>query len=282
MRTGFDVSSLDKPEVLKYLFHPRRDPLQAAPRDAVDFFIPVEEGVQLGARFYPADPEGPHILFFHGNGEIASDYDTIGPVYNNYGISFLVVDYRGYGQSTGLPTASNLLSDSLTAFREARGWLDDQGRTGLIIIMGRSLGSAPVLEIACCYQDQIAGLILDSAFAKTIPLLKRLGVATNTLGISEMDGFRNFGKIREIGKPTLIIHGEKDEIIPPEDADILMANSGSMEKQLLVAPGCGHNDILLRCGEAYFQTINRFVEMVKRLKKKAAKGHGFDRRYPRR
>jgi hypothetical protein len=282
MRTGRDVSSLDEPEVLKYLFHPRKGCVQAAPQDGVDFFIPVEKGVQLGARFYPADPEGPHILFFHGNGEIASDYDTIGPAYNNYGISFLVVDYRGYGQSTGLPTASNLLSDSHTVFREVRGWLEGQGRTGFIIIMGRSLGSAPVLEIACCYQDEIAGLILDSAFARTIPLLKRLGVATNTLGISEMDGFRNFGKIREIGKPTLIIHGEKDEIIPPEDADILLANSGSMEKQLLLAPGCGHNDILLRCGEAYFQTISRFVEMLKRLKKKASRGKGFDRRYPRR
>jgi pimeloyl-ACP methyl ester carboxylesterase len=147
--------------------------------------------------------------------------------------------------------------------------------------MGRSLGSAPVLEIACCYQDKIAGLILDSAFARTVPLLKRLGVATDTLGISEMDGFGNFGKIRDIGKPTLIIHGQKDEIIPPEDADVLLANSGSMRKQLLIAPGCGHNDILLRCGEAYFKTISGFVEMLKRLKKRSSKGGGFDRRYPR-
>jgi pimeloyl-ACP methyl ester carboxylesterase len=282
MRTGYDVSALDQPEVLKYLFHPRKDHLQAVSQDGVDFFIPVEAEVQLGARFYPSDPEGPHILFFHGNGEIASDYDTIGPVYNQYGISFLVVDYRGYGQSTGLPTASNLLSDSHTTFREVQCWLEGQGRTGLIIIMGRSLGSVPVLEIACCYQDEIAGMILDSAFARTLPLLSRLGVPTDTLGISEMDGFGNFGKIRDIGKPTLIIHGEKDEIIPPEDADILLANSSSMSKQLLLAPGCGHNDILLRCGEAYFQTISRFVDMLERLKKQAAKGSGFDRRYPRR
>ncbi|MCG6944677.1 MAG: alpha/beta hydrolase [Deltaproteobacteria bacterium] len=282
MRTGHDVSALDQPEVLKYLFHPRKDPVQAVSQDGVDFFIPVEKGVRLSARLYPADPEGPHILFFHGNGEIASDYDTIGPVYNQYGISFLVVDYRGYGQSTGLPTASNLLSDSHSAFKEVQCWLEGQGRTGLIIIMGRSLGSAAVLEIACCYQDEIAGMILDSAFARTLPLLTRLGVPTDTLGISEMDGFGNFGKIRDIGKPTLIIHGEKDEIIPLEDADILLANSSSMRKQLLLAPGCGHNDILLRCGEAYFKTISHFVEMLKRLKKKAAKGRGFDRRYPRR
>lgn len=282
MISGCDVSALDRPEVLERLFHPRKDQVQAAPQGVIDFFITVEEGIQLGARFYPADPEEPHILFFHGNGEIASDYDTIGPVYNQYGISFLVVDYRGYGQSGGKPTASFLLSDSHAIFREVRRWLEGQGRTGLIIIMGRSLGSALVLEIACCYQDEISGLILDSAFARTVPLLKRLGVATDTLGISEMDGFGNFGKIRDIGKPTLIIHGQKDKIIPPEDADILLANSGTMRKQLLLAPGCGHNDILLRCGEAYFKTISGFVEMLKRLKKRSSKGGGFDRRYPRR
>jgi len=282
MISGCDVSALDQPEVLKYLFHPRKDHAQAVPQGAVDFFINVDPGVQLGARFYPADPEEPHILFFHGNGEIASDYDAIGPVYNNHGISFLVVDYRGYGQSTGLPSASNLLSDAHTAFREVCRCLEGQGRTGLLIVMGRSLGSAPALEIASCYQAELAGLILDSGFARTVPLLNRLGVATDTLGISEMDGFRNFGKIRDIGKPTLIIHGQKDEIIPPEDADILLANSGTMSKELMLAAGCGHNDILLRCGEAYFQTISRFAEMLKRLKKKAAKGRGFDRRYPRR
>jgi pimeloyl-ACP methyl ester carboxylesterase len=282
MISGCDVSALDRPEVLERLFHPRKDKAQTPPQGSVDFFISVDQGVQLGARFYPADPDEPHILFFHGNGEIASDYDTVGPIYNQYGLSFLVVDYRGYGQSGGKPTASFLLSDSHTIFREVRGWLESQGRTGLLIVMGRSLGSVPALEIASCYQDELAGLILDSGFARTVPLLNRLGVATDTLGISEMDGFRNFGKIRDIGKPTLIIHGQKDEIIPPEDADILLANSGTMSKELMLAAGCGHNDILLRCGEAYFQTISRFAEMLKRLKRKAAKGRGFDRRYPRR
>lgn len=282
MRTGCDVSLLDQQEVLKYLFHPRKDQVQSAAPAGVDFFITVDQGVQLGARFYPAGPEDPHILFFHGNGEIVSDYDTIGPTYNQYGISFLVVDYRGYGQSGGVPTASLLLSDSHPIFREVCSWLEKQGRTGLLILMGRSLGSVPALEIASCYQEEIAGLILDSGFARTVPLLKRLGVATETLGISEADGFRNFGKIRNIGKPTLIIHGQRDDIIPLEDADILMANSGSMRKEFMLAAGCGHNDILLHCGEAYFKTISRFAEMLKRLKKQATKGRGFDRRYPRR
>ena len=280
--TGHDVSALDRPEVLQHLFHPRKEHIQFPPQGAIDFFIPVEEGVRVGARFYPAEPKEPHLLFFHGNGEIASDYDTIGPVYNSYGISFLVVDYRGYGQSTGAPTASNLLSDSHTIFREVCAWLREQNRTGLLMIMGRSLGSAPALEVASTYQDEISALILDSGFARTVPLLDRLGVATKTLGISEADGCTNFGKIRDIGKPTLIIHGQNDEIIPPNEADILLANSGTMRKQLMLVAGCGHNDILQRCGDLYFQTISQFVEMVKRIRKRNSLPSGFDRRYPRR
>ena len=279
--TGHDVSALDRPEVLQHLFHPRKEHIQFPPQGAIDFFIPVEEGVRVGARFYPAEPKEPHLLFFHGNGEIASDYDTIGPVYNSYGISFLVVDYRGYGQSTGAPTASNLLSDSHTIFREVCAWLREQNRTGLLMIMGRSLGSAPALEVASTYQDEISALILDSGFARTVPLLDRLGVATKTLGISEADGCTNFGKIRDIGKPTLIIHGQNDEIIPPNEADILLANSGTMRKQLMLVAGCGHNDILQRCGALYFQAISQFVEMAKTIKKRNSMPRGLDRRYPR-
>jgi len=279
---SYDVSALDRPEVLKCLFHPRKDPAPTPPQGATDFFITVEEGVNLGARFYPADPNEPHLLFFHGNGEIASDYDTIGPVYNRHNISFLVVDYRGYGQSGGKPTASSLLSDAHTTFREARSWLESRGRTGLLIVMGRSLGSAPALEIGAHYQAELDGLILDSGFARTVPLLNRLGVETAVLGISERDGFGNFAKIGDIGKPTLIIHGQRDDIIPPQDADILLKNSGTIRKQLMLAAGCGHNDILVRCGKAYFQTISHFVQMLKRLKRRSSQGRGFDRRYPRR
>jgi pimeloyl-ACP methyl ester carboxylesterase len=115
MFTGHDVSALDRPEVLQYLFHPRKEGLRAPPQGAIDFFIPVEEGEKLGARFYPAGPKEPHLLFFHGNGEIASDYDTIGPAYNRYSINFLVVDYRGYGRSTGLPQPATC-SLTLTQF----------------------------------------------------------------------------------------------------------------------------------------------------------------------
>jgi alpha-beta hydrolase superfamily lysophospholipase len=226
----------------------------------------VEDGVRLGARFFPWEPAEPHVIFFHGNGEIASDYNDIGPIYNQHNLNLIVVDYRGYGHSTGQPTASSLLSDARTVFCELKDWLESQDRTGSLIAMGRSLGSVPALEIGCCYPNDIDGLIIDSGFARTVPLLNRLGVATDTLGITEMDGFANFDKIREIDKPTLIIHGQEDDMIPVEDAELLLRNAGTSRKHLMLAPGCGHNDILLRCEKAYFETIGHFVDMLKRIK----------------
>lgn len=90
-----DYSSLDRPEVLAFLFHPRQEyPGQAAPGSARDISIPVAGEVAVGARFHTAHPVGPNILFFHGNGEIVADYDDLGQIYNQMGVNFLPVDYR--------------------------------------------------------------------------------------------------------------------------------------------------------------------------------------------
>lgn len=69
-----DYSALDRPEVLAFLFHPRQAyPGQTAPGSAQDVLIPVADDVSVGGRFHMAHPEGPNVLFFHGNGEIVAD-----------------------------------------------------------------------------------------------------------------------------------------------------------------------------------------------------------------
>ena len=88
--TSYDYSKLDQPEVLQAIFYPRPEAENVLPPpDAVDNTIPVGEGIQVHARFHLAGKEDPNILFFHGNGEIVSDYDTIGPFYTKYGMNFL-------------------------------------------------------------------------------------------------------------------------------------------------------------------------------------------------
>ena len=170
-----DDSLLDRPEVLACLFYPRPGFTQATPANTCDLLIPVAEGVMVGARCHLADPEATNILFFHGNGEIAEDYDDLGPLFARCRINFLMADYRGYDSSTGSPTSSARLADSYAILRFVTGWLSDQDHTGPLIVMGRSLGSAPAVELACHDPEAIAGLILESAFAHTGLLLRRLG-----------------------------------------------------------------------------------------------------------
>jgi len=258
-----DYSKLDQPEVLNFIFHPRKEMLAAPlPPNAVDLGIPVDQGIRLHARIYLAGKEDPNILFLHGNGEIVSDYDMIGPMYSKYGINFMVVDYRGYGKSGGEPSVSAMMEDAHTVFASFKEWLAGAEYTGPLLVMGRSLGSGPALEIAASFQEQIAGLIIESGFSTTLPLLLTLGVNVERLGITEEDGFQNVRKISDINKPTLIIHGQYDEIIPVNSAAILQAQSPARNKELQIVPGASHNTIIAQAGEMYFSVIKQFINKI--------------------
>ena len=213
-----DYSALDRPEIAHLIFHPRSESGSFENTLATDMYIPVGEEISVGARFHLAGKEAPNILFFHGNGEIVSDYDDLGPVYNRMGINFLPVDYRGYGRSGGEPTVSSMMRDCLTVYDFTRKWLSDNGFTGQFIVMGRSLGSASALELASRHVDNIDGLIIESGFAFTEPLLRLLGVDLRNLNSVDSEGFRNLDKIKQFRRPVLIIHAEFDHIIPYSDA----------------------------------------------------------------
>ena len=104
--TTTDYSALDRPDIAMNAFYPRRN-RTPTPAGAQDFALPVAEDISLSCRFFPVAQGQPTILFFYGNGETAADYDNIAPIYNQVGVNFFVADYRGYGQSGGLPTFSS-------------------------------------------------------------------------------------------------------------------------------------------------------------------------------
>ncbi len=80
-----DYSILDRPEVLMALFHPRPETGNTGSTgNGLDLLIPVEEDIRVGARFHIRDNTCPNILFFHGNGEIVSDYDDLGPMLTSW------------------------------------------------------------------------------------------------------------------------------------------------------------------------------------------------------
>lgn len=253
-----DYASLDRPDVLAVLFHPRPEPPGPPPENVQAVDIPVDTHTTVGSRWHMGSPAGPNLLFFHGNGEIAADYDDLGPLFTALGINLTVVDYRGYGRSSGTPSVASMLADAhrILTFWEDR--LRRKAFSGPRILMGRSLGSASVLELAAAVPDHVHGLIIESGFAYAAPLLRLLGIDPDRIGFDESRGFANLDKIRAYAGPTLIIHAEHDHIIPYTDSQALWEASPASRKRHVTIAGANHNDIFIRGMQTYLEAVQTF------------------------
>lgn len=269
-----DTAPLMAPQIQEAVFFPRPDmPYGPEATGARDLSCEVAPGVRLRLRFFPGDRQAPNLLFFHGNGETARDYDGIADAYRALPASLAVAEYRGYGTSTGKPTLDTLLPDAHRTLAAYRALLAEEGRTGPIVVMGRSLGSAPAIELAASREAKVDGLIVESGFARMIPLLELLGVPATRLGITEAQGPRNRDKMETIALPTLILHAKNDEIIPLADAELLFAANRDPRKVFLKVPQAGHNDIQARAGTAYFTSIRDLLARIQADLKKGSPGN---------
>jgi len=258
-----NYAALDCPEITLSLFHPREAWGASAPHPAIeDIRIPVEKDIAVGAQVHMAGPAHPVILYFHGNGEIVEDYLDLAMIYMQLGLNFFPVDYRGYGHSTGSPTVTTMMRDAHVIFEYARSWMKSRGFTGPLIVMGRSLGSASALELASCYAEKIDGLIIESGFAHTRSILSILGINMDALGIREEDGFRNLDKMRTFGKPALVIHAERDHILPFFDGKELFEACPAADKTFLGIPRANHNDIFIVGLKDYMRALKGVAERV--------------------
>jgi alpha-beta hydrolase superfamily lysophospholipase len=256
-----DYTALDHPEICMRIFHPRPEPDKGNPTGQ-DHLIQVDSNVHIGARFHMVAKDAVTILFFHGNGEIAADYDDVGAHFNGLGINFIVVDYRGYGRSGGIPNVSAMMNDCYTIFDYTVRWLEENAYGMPLIIMGRSLGSASAFELAMEHPDTIAGLIIESGFAFTEPLLELLGIDTKSIGFDEATSFGNLFKMATYQGPCLLIHAEHDHLIPFSDGQALYDVCQFESKRILKIANADHNDILFQGWNEYFDAIEAFVQQI--------------------
>jgi pimeloyl-ACP methyl ester carboxylesterase len=253
-------SALDNPTILQYLFHPRQEgPYRGSGPDREDFYIPVADGVSLGASLHYSDPGAPVVLFFHGNGEIVSDYDELGQAFTRgAGVNFFVVDYRGYGASSGEPSATAMISDSHVVLDFVRKVMADKKMTGSLSVMGRSLGSAPALELAARSTFEFHCLIVESGFALAGPLLRVLGLNPERFGFHGVPGDENLDKMGRVSCPCLVIHAQFDHLIPFSDGQALFDVCPAKKKHLLEIEGANHNDIFIRGMAPYLEQVQKF------------------------
>jgi alpha-beta hydrolase superfamily lysophospholipase len=257
-----DYSSLDQPFLLQFIFYPRKD-FTPCPGNGFDLSIAVRDSASISCRFYTGHREWPWILFFHGNGEVVSDYDEISAFYHQKKTNLVVADYRGYGASTGTPTLTHLVQDAHVIFKEVREELSRRNLRRDLWVMGRSLGSISALELASQHQEEMKGLIIESGFPSVVRIMSHLGIPAQVMDLEKIDQ-ACLERIKKIFLPTLVIHGDHDSLVPLENAKAIYQHLGTREKRLLVIPSATHNDIMLVGFKDYFNAIQQFIEKTNR------------------
>jgi uncharacterized protein len=252
-----DYGLVDRRGLTWGLFWPRHE-ASPPPPGAADHRVEVAEGVHLACRCYALDRARPTVLLFHGNGEVASDYDTIAPAYHEIGANLVVADYRGYGRSDGTPSFASLIADAHPVLSWFHAHLDSQGCAGLRFIMGRSLGSLPAAELAATEDARLAGLIIESGAPDLTGLARRAGVDERAPEIATLIAAHTV-HLASIRLPLLQIHGDCDNIIPLEYAVAFHEQMSCKQKEFLLIDGAGHNDIGWVGRKPYFATLGRFI-----------------------
>lgn len=251
---------LDAPEIVSRLFYPRSAQRGSSTipntQDGVVMIDP-QEAIMIGYRMYQPETPEAVILLFHGNGEVAADYDFIAGQYLSMNVIFIVADFRGYGWSSGMPLTSTLLTDAevvAKALPEILGERDSLPK----YIMGRSLGSAPAVHLAYTFPDLFKGLILESGFSDMPSVLRHLQIPVDLSRVTDMP-IGNAKRLESVAMPLLVIHGEADNLLPIENGEKLFAASVAENKTFLRVRGAGHNDILMRAGASYFDALKKLM-----------------------
>jgi uncharacterized protein len=214
--------------------------------------IATADGEELDAWFLPAQDERAVLLFFHGNaGNISHRLDSL-RIFNGLGLSVLILDYRGYGQSTGRPTEQGTYEDARAAWRhlvEERAVPAER-----IVLFGRSLGGAVATWLAVEHRPR--GLIVESAFRSVPDLGAELYwfLPVRRLARLEYPVERLIGAV---AAPVLIVHSREDEIIPFRHGEALY-RAATAPKQMLELQG-DHNTGFLRDRQAYIEGIDAFL-----------------------
>ncbi len=256
-----DYSQIDRSALLSFLFYPRRD-FTPCPEGAFDLLIPAEGEISISCRFYARNKRWPWLLYFHGNGEVVSDYDEIAPFYHQREINLVVADYRGYGASGGSPNFTSLFQDAHSILKGAQEELIRRGLEKDLWVMGRSMGSLSAVELAYHYPDRMKGIVIESGFASVTRLIRHLNLPSRGIDLDPIEKER-LAMIRKISTPSLIIHGELDMLVPLQEAKDLYQVLGSARKKLVVIPNADHNTIMFSGLKQYFAEIQEFIEATR-------------------
>ncbi len=221
-----------------------------------DAYSPASDGVMLHGWFVPGQRRVTW-LWCHGNaGNISHRLENLLLIHHHLEVSVFLFDYRGYGLSQGTPTEQGTYRDAVAALEYLHSRNDMDSRH--IVYFGRSLGAAVAVDLAV--HRPPLGLILESPFASARDMA-RLAFPLLPLHLLVRRKYDTLSKIDKVSCPLLLIHGERDEIVPPSQG-LKLYERANEPKNLSVIPGTGHNDLYQTGGNSYWAALSDFMKSL--------------------
>lgn len=222
------------------------------PKHYKEVFIKTQDGETLHGYFIPASIKTDKVmLYLHGNDKNVSRWH-LGPanIQDHVSVNALIVDYRGYGKSTGTPSYEGVINDALAMYQ----YLIDNGyKDEDISLYGRSLGGAVALELAS--RVKVRSVVVQSSFYSMSELIKEKNPALPKMLIPK-DVFNSARSIKKINVPILISHGTNDNLVPIQHAHRLYADANE-PKELIVLNGAGHEHLKKFFTREYFEALRK-------------------------
>jgi pimeloyl-ACP methyl ester carboxylesterase len=217
------------------------DPTRVTPSDAGltnvrEVEIDAADGVTLVAWYAPAEEGKQTILYFHGNGANAANRVLKIATIRESGFGLFYLNNRGYGGSGGKPTERDNVADAIAAYDRLRKLGVPDGK---IVAYGESLGSGQAVRLATA--RPVAAVVLEAPLTSTIDVARTIYFWL-PLGFLISDKYDNEHNIRSIRAPVLVLHGERDAVIPVE-MGLRVYRAANAPKRIELFPNGAHDDL---------------------------------------
>ena len=247
------VAYLAQRKLLYFPLPERVAPADAGLPDVEERIVEAPDGARIVTWYGRAAPGQPTILYFHGNGgNLALRAERIRR-YLDAGQGILMMSYRGYSGSTGVPTEAANVADARLAYEllVAEGIAPTN-----IIVYGESLGTGIAARIAA--ERPIGGLILDSPFTSAADVGSR-HYPMLPVGLLMKDRYEVLPYVTAVRAPVLVVHGELDQVVPFEMGKQVFA-AANEPKKLVTFPLAGHNNHSLH---GSFEAIQDWIDRLR-------------------
>jgi len=220
---------------LLYFPDPRRlDPVAAGLRQAEEVMLQSADGVRVSAWHVPAREGIPVVIYFQGNG---GGLDLRADRFRKLtadGTGLLALNYRGYGGSGGSPSEAGIILDAKAAYDFAA----ERYGADRIVLWGESLGTGVAVAVAA--ERPVARMILESPYTSIAEVAASIYWFVPVRYLIK-DSFRSDERIAKVTVPVLVVHGERDSIVPIRFGQRLYELIRG-PKQFIRLPIAGHND----------------------------------------